>query len=120
MNSTFIAISILVKSSLGEKCLVNALMNMSIDALTSYLDMANIYKCNSSKKKSDLVEMIVYGCIMNKINKTEIKDISTKELNGLLKEHKILVKSLPGYGNKGLRKKEIKPCVLEPSIKVSE
>ena len=48
------------------------------------------------------------------INRNDIKDISTKELNRLLKE--ILVKSLPGNGNKGLKKRNID----NPSIKVIE
>ena len=53
--------------------------------------------------------MIIYGRITNKINKAEVKDNSTRELNKLLSEHKILVKSLPGYANKGMRKKDLKP-----------
>ena len=55
--------------------------------------------------------MIIHGCIMNSIHRNEVKDISTKELNRLLKEHRILVKSLPDHGNKGLRKKDIKPSI---------
>ena len=116
MNSTFDMISMLVKSNLGERCLINALMNISSEALENYLDMANIYSGKSSKKKTQLVEMIVYGCIINTIHKNDIKDINTKELNRLLKEHKISVKSSPGHGNKGLKKKNID----KPSIKLNE
>ena len=119
MNSTFIAISILVRSNLGERCLINALMNVKGQALENYLDMANIYSGKSTKKKTHLVEMVIYGCITNTIVKANIKDIPTKELNRLLKEHKILVKSLPGHGNKGLKKKGIQPIVSEPSITVA-
>ena len=116
MNSTFVMMSMLVKSNIGERCLINALMNISSEVLENYLDMANIYSGKSSKKKTQLVEMIVYGCITNTINRNEIKDISTKELNRLLKEHKILVKSLPGHGKKGLKKRNID----KPSINVIE
>ena len=63
------------------------LMNVSNQALRDYLKFPNIYKGSSSKKKTDLVEMIVYGCITNKLNKNEIKDISIKEMNKILKEH---------------------------------
>ena len=104
MSLTFIMISILVKSTLGEKCLINALMNVSIEALENYLEMANIYSGKSAKKRTHLVEMVIYGCITNTIVKANINDIPTKELNRLLKEHKILVKSLPGHGNKRLKK----------------
>ena len=106
MNSTFVMISMLVKSNIGGRYLINALMNKSSEALENYLDMANIYSGKSSKKKTQLVEMTVYGCITNTINRNDIRDLSTKELNRLLKEHKISVKSLPGHGNKGLKEKK--------------
>ena len=43
MNSSFVVISKLVKSNIGEKFLVNCLMNLSAQALTDYLECANIY-----------------------------------------------------------------------------
>ena len=49
-----------------------------------------------------------------------IDDISTNKTHSILKECNIIVKSLPGYGNIGLRKKDIKPYVenKKPSIKL--
>ena len=81
MNSTFVMITILVKSNLSQKCLINTLMNISGEALQNCLDMANIYSGKSTKKKTQLVEMVIYGCITNTINRASIKDISTRELN---------------------------------------
>ena len=52
MNSSFVVISKLVKSDIGEKCLINFLMNVSTQALRDYLECANIYKGNSIKKKN--------------------------------------------------------------------
>ena len=78
MNSSFVVISKLVKSDIGEKCLINFLMNVSTQALRDYLECANIYKGNSIKKKTDLIEMIIYGCITEKWNKSGLQDISTK------------------------------------------
>ena len=69
MNSSFVVISKLVKSNIGEKCLVNFLMNVSAQALRDYLECANIHIGNSPKEKTDLIEMIVYGCITEKLNK---------------------------------------------------
>ena len=69
-----------------------------------------MYKGNSSKKKTNLVEVIVYGCITNKLNKNEIEDISIKETNKILKENGITLKSLPGYGNTEVKRKDMKPC----------
>ena len=121
MNSSSVGISILMNSRLSKKCLINALMSMSSESLRSYLELANIYKGISPKKKTNLVEMIVFGCITNKINKHDIKDISTKETNEILSEHKIKTKSLPGHGNAGLKKKEILEYASnELSIKVHD
>ena len=66
---SFVAIASLVKSNLGEQCLINILMNFSSEALTDYLECAKIHCGKSSKKKTDLVKMIVYGHITGKINK---------------------------------------------------
>ena len=119
MNSAFVAISTLIKSDIVQKCLINFLMNISAQALRDHLECANIYKGNSPKKKTDLIEMIVYGCITEKLNKKGIEDISTKQANQILSKNKIIVKSLPGYGNAELKKKEIKPYVKEkPLLKI--
>ena len=107
MNSTFVTISILVKSDISKKCLINSLMNMSNEALEGYLKLARIYESNSSKKKTDLIEMIVYRHINNKINKKCITDISHVDVDKILKEHGINIKSLPEHGNVGLKRKEI-------------
>ena len=79
MNSSFVAIATLVKSNLGESCLINILMNISSEALRYYLECGKIYKDASSKKKTDLIELIVYGCITDEINKLRAEDISKKE-----------------------------------------
>ena len=125
MNSSWVAISTLVKSNADEKCLVNILMNISTIALRDYLKLTNIYKSNSSKKKTNLVEMIVYGCITNKLDKNKIEAISIKEANQILNENKIVLKSLPGYGNAELKKKDMKPFEhdennKEPCIKIND
>ena len=105
MNLAFVAISTLVKSNIGEKCLINFLMNVSAQALID-LECSNIYKKTSPKKKSDLIEMIICGCITEKLNKKEIEDISIKQAKKILNKSNITIKSLPGYGNAALRKKK--------------
>ena len=108
MNSSFVSIATLVKSNLGEKYLINIIMNVSSYALKDYLECGKIYKGPSpKKKKTNLVEMLVYRHITDKINKMRIEDISLKEANQILRSNKILVKSLPGDGNIGLKGKEI-------------
>ena len=42
MNSAFVAISTLIKSNIGKKCLIHFLMNVSAQALRDYLECANI------------------------------------------------------------------------------
>ena len=121
MNSTFAVINTLVKSNSEEKCLINILMNVSTKALRDYLECANIYKGTSPKKKTNPIKMIIYGCITEKLDKKEIEDISIKHAIQILIKNNIIVKSLPGYGNTDLKKKEIRPFVKEkPFIKVSK
>ena len=95
-------------------------MNISSQSLRAYLKLANIYDGNSNRKKTDLVEMIVYGCMINKISKEPIKDISVNRALNILKEHDISIKSLPRYGNIGTKRKDIKPYTYECSIKLKE
>ena len=59
--------------------------------------------------------MIVYGCINGKLKNKTVEDISLNRSITLLRELKINIKSLPGYGNMGLRKKDIKPYVENKS-----
>ena len=107
MNSLFVGISVLIKSNISEKCLVNMLMNISGQSLRSYLKLANIYDGISSKKKTDLTEMTVYGYMNDKFKKVKIEDISINKAHKILSDKNINIKSLPGYGNLGLRKKDL-------------
>ena len=111
MNSSFACISILVKSRLPKNCLINYLNEVSSQSLRSYLRLANIYDGISNKKKNDLIEMIIYGCMNGKLRNTNFDDISNNEVNTIFKEKGISIKSLPGYGNLGLKKKDLKPYV---------
>ena len=127
MNSSLIAISTLIKNNIGEKCLASFLMTVSNQGLRDYLKLANIYKGDAIKKKTDLIEMIIYGCITNKLSKEKIEDISAKHAQQILDKNRIILKSLPGYGNSGLMKKEMKPVEYDgesnnkkPCIKVCD
>ena len=121
MYSSFVSIATLVKSNLGERCLINIPMNIWSESLRYYLEYGKIYKGISSKKKIDLVEMIVYGCTTDKTNKLGLQDITKKETNQILHANKIRIKTLPGYGNMRLKRKEILACTnSEPLIKVHD
>ena len=64
--------------------------------------------------------MIVYGCMNGKLKNKIVEDISFNRAVTVLREHKISIKSLPGYGNMGLRKKDIKPYVENKSDSQTE
>ena len=115
MNSSLVCIGILVKSNISKLCLINFLNQVSSSALRKYLGAAEVYDGNANKKKSDLIEMIVYGCMNGKIKNKIVEDISFKVALATLKEHNITIKSLPGNGNMGLRKKDIKSYVENKS-----
>ena len=84
-------------------------MNISNQGMRDYLGLANIYKGDAIKKKTDLIEMIIYRCTINKLEEKRIKDISTSRAAKILKNNEISIKSLPGYGNARLKEKEMKP-----------
>ena len=112
MNSAFTSISILVKRNIPKNCLINFLNEVSIQSLRSYLRFANIYDGNANKKKSDLIEMVIYGCMDCKLKNNTIDNVSNNnKSHSMLKEKNITIKSLPGYGNLGLKKGDIKPYI---------
>ena len=59
--------------------------------------------------------MIVYGCMNGKLKNKVVDEISVKRAYTILRENNINFKSLPGYGNMGLRKKDIEPYVENKS-----
>ena len=121
MNSSFVAIATLVTSNLRERCLINILMNISNETLRYYLQCRKIYNGTSSKKKTELIEIIVYGHNTDIISKMGLQDITKEEANRKLNKNKIKIKTLPGSGNMELKSKEILPCTNnEPSIKIHD
>ena len=91
-------------------------MNVSTKGLKDYFKCASIYKGTSPKKKTDLIEMMVYRCMTGTLNKKYLEDISITQANQMLNKNSIKIHSLPGYRNMRLKKKEIKPCVKEKNI----
>ena len=111
MNSSLVCVGILVKNKISKHYLIKFLNKVSSSALHRYLGLAEVYDGNANKKKSDLIERIVYGCMNGKLKNKIVEDISFNRAITVLTEHKISIKSLPGHGNIGLKKKFIKPYV---------
>ena len=109
MNSPFTCISILVKSNVSKNYLINFLSEVSSQSFRSYLRLATIYDGSANKKKSDLIERIIYGCMNDKLRNAQIGDICLTKSHSILKEKNINVKYLLGYGNFGSKKKDLKP-----------
>ena len=116
MNSTFAVISTLIKSNIEEKCPVYFSMNVSSTGLKDYLEYSSIYKGTSPKKKTDLTEIIVDGCMTRTLNKKDLEDIPIKQAKQILNKNNITVDSLPGYGNMRLKKTEIKSQIKEKTF----
>ena len=93
MNWSFACISILLKSKLPKNCFINYLNEVSSQSLRSYFRLANIYDDASKKRKSDLIEMIIYGCMNGNLRNKTIDDISNNKADTIL----------------GLRKRDLKP-----------
>ena len=92
MSSSLVAISTLVKSNVGEKCIASFLINVSNESLRDYLRLVIIYKGDAIKKKTDLIEMIIYGCFANKLNDEGIEDISANHATKILKRNVMSIK----------------------------
>ena len=115
MNSSLVCIGILVKSNISKLCLINFLNDESSRTLRAYLGLAEVNDGNANKKKIDLIEMIVYGCMNGKLKNKVVDEISVKRAYTILRENNINIKSLSGYGNMGLRKNDIKTYVENKS-----
>ena len=111
MNSSLVYVGILVKSNISKHYLIKSLNKVSSSALRRCLGLAEVYDGKASQRKIDLIEMIVYGCMNGKLKNKIVEDISFNRAITVLTEHKISIKSLPGHGNIGLKKKYIKPYV---------
>lgn len=109
MNSSFVCKRILVKSKIPNNCLINYLNEVSSQSLRSYLRLSNIYDGCSNKRKSYLIEITIYRCMNGNLRNRSFDDISNSKVSLILKEKNISIKSLPGYGNLELKKKELKP-----------
>ena len=91
MKSSFVCISILVKSKIPKNTLINFLNEVSSQSLRSYLSLANIYDGDSNKKKSDVIETIICGCMNGKLKNMNFDDISNNRENSILKEKDISI-----------------------------
>ena len=78
MNLSLVCIGILVKSKISRRCLINFLNGVSSRTLRAYLGLAEVYDGNANQKKSDLIEMIVYGCMNGKLKNKVVDEISVK------------------------------------------
>ena len=85
MKSSLVCIGILVKSNISKHCLIKFLNEVSSSALRKYLGAAEVYDGNANKKKSDLIEMIVCGCMNGKLKNKVLEDISFNSAICILK-----------------------------------
>ena len=109
MNSSLACIGILVKSNISKHCIINFLNRVSSSSLCAYLGLAEVYDGKANKKKSDLIEMIVYGCMKGRLKNKVVEEISVKKAYIILIENNTNIKSSPGYGNIRLTIKDIRP-----------
>ena len=73
-------------------------MNVSSKELKDYLSAASIYNGTSTKKNTDLTEMIVYGCMTGTLNRKRLEGITIKDAKQILNKNNITIDSLPGMG----------------------
>ena len=70
----------------------NTFLNKSIfSSFKRLFRMRKYLSRKFTKKKTDLIEMIVYGCITEELNKKEVEDISIKQPNHILNKSNIII-----------------------------
>ena len=90
------------------------LSNISSKALRDYLKYVSIYDGVSPKRKTDLIEMIVFGQMTGILENKDLEnDITIIEAKNILENNNISIKSLPGYGNINKRKNDFKTYLNE-------
>ena len=72
--SAFVCIATLLNSKTPRDQIISFLNTIQSNSLKQYLLYANIYSGVGPKTKNQLIEMIIYGCMCNKI-----KDIQSIE-----------------------------------------
>ena len=105
--SAFLYIATLLNSNISHDELISVLYKVESSSLKQYLRYANIYTDSKTKLKHQLIEIIMYGFMCNKIN--DIPSIKINDKNKFKKKTKakcnIDIKKLPGYGNCNKRKR---------------
>ena len=65
--SSFLCIAILLTSNTLHDDLICLLNKIEIASLKQYLSYANVYTGSRSKSKNQLIEMVIYGFMCDKI-----------------------------------------------------
>ena len=103
--SAFLCISTLLNSNIPHDYFISFLNRVESTNLKQYLRYANIYTGSKIKSKHELIEMIMYGFMCNKINDIPSIEVSDKhKFKKITEKCNIGIKKLPGYGNCNKRK----------------
>ena len=108
--SAFLCIATLLNSNISHDDLISFLNKVESTSLKQYLRYANIYTSSRIKSKHQLIEMIIYGFMCNKINDMPSIEVSNKDKDKFKKtieKCNIDIKKLPGYGNCNKGKRDL-------------
>ena len=106
--SVFLCIATLLSSNLTLDDIISFLNRVEINSLKQYLQYAKIYTGSGIKSKNQLIEMIIYGFMCEKIiNIQSIEDINTHNFKQTIEKCNINISKLPGYDSYSKKKKII-------------
>ena len=96
----FLCIANLLNLNIPHDYLISLLNKVESTSLKQYLIYANIYNGSRIKSKHQLIEMIMYRCMCNKINDISSIEVSDKDkFKKTIEKCNIDIKKLLGYGN---------------------
>ena len=106
--SAFLCIATLLKSNVPKEHIIKFLKKVESDCLRQKLKLAKIYSGVSSKTKNQLIEMIIYGFMCDKIKDMgSIHDFDKNKFNALINKCNIVQNELVGYGNYNKNKRAL-------------
>ena len=110
--SAFLCITTLLTSDLPRDDIISFLNRVKVSSLKQYLRYAKIYTGSGIKLKNQLIEMIIYGFICDKLNDIPPIECDRDNLKKTIEKCNINITKLSSYGNCDKRKEEFHQLML--------
>ena len=106
--SAFLCMATVLNSNIPHDDLISFLNQVESTSLKQYLRYANVYTGSRIKSKIQLIEMIIYGFMCDKVSDIPSIEVSDKnKFKKTIEKCNTDIKKLPGYGHCNKRKRDL-------------